>query len=153
MIRWEEPTAGEIVWCRFPDHISARPKPRPALVIAVFDDGAPEFAAYGTSQRTTALRRGEFVILQERNPAAYRAAGLSYGTKFDLRQTVILPYSTEWFHVPPAAPHGQKPLVALRDPALQRAGRNTNCAVIAPSDDAAMPTSNTPGCAAVFRSA
>jgi hypothetical protein len=47
--------------------------------------------AYGTSQLTTALRRGEFVILQERNPAAYRAAGLSYDTKFDLRQTVILP--------------------------------------------------------------
>jgi hypothetical protein len=124
MIWWDEPTAGEIVWCRFPDHISARPKPRPALVIAVFDDDAPAFAvevAYGTSQRTTAMHRGEFVILQERNPVAYRAAGLSYGTKFDLRQTVILPCSTEWFHVPPAAPHGQKPLLGTLHPSLMRA--------------------------------
>lgn len=51
---WEEPTAGEIVWCHFPDSINPRPKPRPALILAVFDDDAPHFevlrVAYGTSQ-------------------------------------------------------------------------------------------------------
>ena len=121
---WAEPTAGEIVWCRFPDDISPRPKPRPALVLAVFDDDAPRFVvrvAYGTSQRTTALLRGEFAILRERNPVAYAAAGLSYDTKFDMRQTLDLPYSTDWFCVPPAAPHGQRPLLGTLHPSLVRA--------------------------------
>ena len=121
---WAEPTAGEIVWCRFPDDISPRPKPRPALVLAIFDDDAPRFVvrvAYGTSQRTTALLRGEFAILRERNPVAYAAAGLSYDTKFDMRQTLDLPYSTDWFCVPPAAPHGQRPLLGTLHPSLVRA--------------------------------
>lgn len=124
MIWWDEPTAGEIVWCHFPDYIRPRPKPRPALVLAVFDDDAPEFVvevAYGTSQRTTELHGGEFAIHRDRNPAAFRAAGLSYDTKFDLRQTVVLPYNAEWFSVPPAAPHGQKPLLGTLHPSLMRA--------------------------------
>jgi hypothetical protein len=124
MIWWEEPTAGEILWCHFPDHINPRPKPRPALVLVVYDDDAPQFhveVAYGTSQRVTRLYRGEFAILQDRNPSAYRAAGLSYDTKFDLRQTVLLPYNDEWFSVPPAAPHGQKPVLGTLHPSLVRA--------------------------------
>ena len=95
---WGEPTAGEIVWCHFPDNIHPRPKPRPALILAVFDDNAPQFdvrVAYGTSQRTTSLHRGEFAILQDRNAAAYTAAGLSYDTKFDLRQVLDLPYTSD----------------------------------------------------------
>jgi len=121
---WGEPTAGEIVWCRFPDDINPRPKPRPALVLVVFDDDAPRFTvrvAYGTSQRTTRLYRGEFSILRDRNPAAYMAAGLSYDTKFDLRQTLDLSYSTEWFAVPPAAPHGQTPRLGILHPSLMHA--------------------------------
>ena len=124
MIWWEEPTAGEIVWCHFPDHINPRPKPRPASLIAVYDDDAPHFhvnVAYGTSQRTTELFRGEFAIRLQINPTAYRAAGLSYDTKFDFRQTVLLPYNTEWFSVPPAAPHGQKPVLGTLHPSLVRA--------------------------------
>ena len=104
---WAEPTAGEIVWCHFPDDINPRPKPRPALILVVFDDDAPQFTvrvACGTSQRTTTLHRGEFAILHDRNPAAYEAAGLSYDTKFDLGKTVDLPYTNEWFTLPPAAP-------------------------------------------------
>lgn len=118
---WAEPAAGEIVWCHFPDDIHPRPKPRPALVLIVFDDDAPQFTvrvAYGTSQRTTRLYRGEFSILHERNPAA---AGLSYDTKFDLRQVLDLPYNTEWFSVPPAAPHGQTPKLGVLHPSLVRA--------------------------------
>ncbi len=118
---WAEPTAGEIVWCHFPDSINPRPKPRPALVLAVFDDDDPQFhvrVAYGTSQRTMALRRGEFSILRARNPAAYEAAGLGYDTKFDLKQSVDLPYTTEWFSVPPAAPNGQTPKLGTLHPSL-----------------------------------
>ena len=121
---WAEPTAGEIVWCHFPDNITPRPKPRPALVLAVFDDDAPEFTvrvAYGTSQRTTTLHRGEFSILRDRNPVAFQAAGLSYDTKFDLRQAVDLPYTTDWFSVPPAARHGQNPRLGTLHPSLVRA--------------------------------
>ena len=121
---WGEPTAGEIVWCHFPDNINPRPKPRPALIVAVFDNDAPPFTvrvAYGTSQKTTQLYRGEFAILQSRNPAAYAAAGLSYDTKFNLRELIDLPYTAEWFSVPPAAPHGQKPLLGTLHPSLVRA--------------------------------
>ncbi len=118
---WSEPTAGEIVWCHFPDHIHPRPKPRPALILVVYDDEAPMFSvevAYGTSQRTTQLYRGEFSILRERHPVAYQTAGLSYDTKFNLKQTVVLPYTTAWFSVPPAAPHGQKPMLGTLHPSL-----------------------------------
>lgn len=121
---WGEPTAGDIVWCHFPDNIQPRPKPRPALILAVFDDDAPQFTVrvvYGTSQRTTALHRGRFSILRERNAAAYAAAGLSYDTKFDLKRALDLPYSTQWFSVPPAAPHGQCPRLGVLHPSLVRA--------------------------------
>jgi len=124
MIWWGEPTAGEIVWCHFPDHLHPKAKPRPALVIAVYDDAEPKYSvlvAYGTSQRTTDLHRGEFSILRHRNPATYLAAGLSFDTKFDLRQTIVLPYNSEWFAVPPAAPHGQKPILGTLHPSLVRA--------------------------------
>lgn len=121
---WNEPAAGDILWCHFPDHIHPKPKPRPALVLTVFDDDAPQFhvcVAYGTSQRTTTLYRGEFAILRERNLAAYEAAGLSYDTKFNLKQAIDLPFSTDWFSVPPAAPHGQTPKLGTLHPSLVRA--------------------------------
>jgi hypothetical protein len=127
---WPEPTAGEIVWCHFPDNINPRPKPRPALILKVFDDEEPQFhvnVAYGTSQRTTTLYSGEFSILRERNPTAYQTAGLSYDTKFNLKQALDLPYNTDWFSVPPAAPQGQIPnlgsLHASLVPAVQAAYR------------------------------
>jgi hypothetical protein len=55
------------------------------------------------------------------HPAAYKAAGLSYDTKFDLNQMVDLPFSTEWFSVPPAAPHGQIPTLGTLHPSMVRA--------------------------------
>ena len=121
---WREPIAGDIVWCHFPDNIHPRPKPRPALVLAVFDDDAPQFhvkVAYGTSQRTTTLYKGEFAILRQQHGAAFEAAGLSFDTKFDMKQALDLPYSTDWFSVPPAAPHGQTPRLGTLHPSLVRA--------------------------------
>jgi len=123
-MNWSEPAAGDVAWCHFPDDIHPRPKPRPALILEVFDDGAPQFfvrIAYGTSQRTTSLRRGEFSIERSRNPAAFEAAGLSYDTKFDLKQVLELPFTTEWFSVPPTAPHGQTPKLGTLHPSLVRA--------------------------------
>lgn len=121
---WAEPAAGDIVWCHFPDDIRPHPKPRPVLILTVFDDDAPQFTvrvAYGTSQRTTTLHRGEFSILRDRNPAAYATAGLSYDTKFDLRNALDLAFTTQWFSVPSAAPHGQVPKLGTLHPSLVRA--------------------------------
>ena len=123
---WREPAAGDIVWCHFPDNIHPRPKPRPALVLAVFDDDAPQFhvkVAYGKSQRTTTLYKGEFAILRQQHGAAFEAAGLSFDTKFDMKQALDLPYSTDWFSVPPAAPHGQTPRLGTLHPSMVRAAR------------------------------
>lgn len=120
---WPEPTAGDIVWCHFPDDIHPKPKPRPALILVVYDDQEPEFfvqVAYGTSQRTTTLYKGEFAILKAKHPAAYTAAGLSYDTKFDLKNLVTLPFNSDWFSVPPAAPHGQIPKLGVLHPSLVR---------------------------------
>jgi hypothetical protein len=123
---WPEPMAGDIVWCRFPEDIRPGPKPRPALVLVVFDDDAPFFhvrVAYGTSQRVNYLHSGEFAILQDRNPSAYELAGLSYDTKFNLKQAVDLPFDTNWFGIPPAAPHGQIPKLGTLHPSMMRALR------------------------------
>lgn len=120
---WPEPTAGDIVWCHFPDFINPRPKPRPALILSVFDDDAPQFevqVAYGTSQKTRALHRGEFAICRQINLAAYEAANLSFDTKFNLRQLINLSFSTEWFSVPPAAPNGQIPKLGVLHPSMVR---------------------------------
>lgn len=133
---WDEPTAGEIVWCHFPDNMHPRPKLRPALVLEVHDDEAPHFevkVAYGTSQRTTELHAGEFAILASRSPAAYAAAGLSYDTKFDLKQAVDLPYNTDWFSIPAAAPHGKTPRLGLLHPSLMQAARAALQAATPPS--------------------
>lgn len=64
----------------------------------------------------------EYSRLRCRNhPAAYAAAKLSFDTKFDLRRTLDLPYSADWFSVPPAAPHGQTPKLGTLHPSMVRA--------------------------------
>jgi len=35
---WPEPTAGEVVWCHFSDHINPKPKPRPGLIVWTKED-------------------------------------------------------------------------------------------------------------------
>lgn len=124
---WPEPSAGDIVWCRFPQVVGTPgPKPRPALVLVVYDDDAPQFTvkvAYGTSQRTDALHSGEFLIAPA-NASAYAAAGLSYPTQFDCKQLLDLPFNSEWFDVAPGG-HLQTPrmgtLHATLVPALKAA--------------------------------
>jgi hypothetical protein len=70
---------------------------------------------------TNARRRASQAIQRHRNPAAFLAAGLSYDTTFDLRQTLDLPFSAEWFSVPPGAPHGQVPRLGMLHPSLVKA--------------------------------
>ena len=78
---WPQPLAGDIVWCHFPDDLAVSPadKPRPALILEVYDNGESLFnvmVAYGTSQKVTRLFSGEFAIT-ETDQAAFRTAGLS----------------------------------------------------------------------------
>lgn len=121
---WPEPAAGEFVWCRFPEDLELSPgtKPRPALILTVFDDEAPEFrvrVAYGTSRKVRQLYAGEFAVT-ELDGAAYKLSGLSYPTKFNLKQLVELPYNDEWFGAAPGIPHGQNPKLGVLHPSLGR---------------------------------
>jgi hypothetical protein len=117
------PDPGDIVYCRFPEKgiPGPAPKPRPALVIAVGDvDANPHVeVAYGTSRNTDRLHSGEFQISPP-DGQAYTLSGLSYPTKFDLRNRKEFPYSEEWFRVPPHAPHGQTPKLGVLHPSLMR---------------------------------
>jgi hypothetical protein len=120
---WPEPVAGDIVWCHFPDHVHPRPKPRPGLILAVFHDQNKRCfvsIAYGTSQKTRELYRGEFRIGAREQPAAYELAGLSHDTKFNVGMVLELPYDDPYFSVPPHAPHGQIPKLGALHPSLVR---------------------------------
>ena len=129
------PALGDIVYCRFPERAGKPgPKPRPALVIgyADFADRTKGVVvAYGTSQGTTRLHSGEFLI-SPTDGEAYRAAGLSYPTKFDLRQTQKLPYTDEWFRVPPTPPYGQTPKLGILHPSLMRRAEAAFAAIVPP---------------------
>ena len=121
---WAAPEAGQIVWCHFPlsKQLQPGPKPRPALIVTVFEDADPAFrvlVAYGTSRKTNRLYAGEFRIAPE-DGEAYRLAGLSFATKFNLAAAVELPYDSTWFAVPPAAPFGQTPKLGMLHPILVR---------------------------------
>ncbi len=110
------------MWCRFPEDLRLTPrrKPRPALVLTVFDDEAPEYrvrVVYGTSQKTDRLYAREFRTANT-DGDAYRLSGLSYTTKFNLKRSVELPYNDEWFGVPPGAPRGQVPRLGVLHPSL-----------------------------------
>jgi hypothetical protein len=117
------PDAGDIVWCRFPHRGFAvpGPKPRPALVVDVGQlRGEPAIEViYGTSQKLDRLHPGEFAITLE-DGHRYLAAGLDRPTKFDMRRSVFLPYSDEWFAVAPGARYGQTPKLGLLHPSLMR---------------------------------
>ena len=126
---WDQdpPSEGDIVWCHFPEEQdgSPGPKPRPALVIdvEVRTAGAVVSVIYGTSQRVTSLKSGEFAISQSMNPDAYKLAGLSYDTKFNFRETAPLPWTEEFFKVPPRAPCGQRPKLGSLHVSLHRAAQ------------------------------
>lgn len=115
--------AGEIVWCNFPGNVQSKPKPRPALIVATKedDDGLVFVSvAYGTSQKTNRLYTGEFRIVKIEHPAAFASAGLSFDTKFDLRSVLELPFTDDYFSVPPHAPYGQNPKLGTLHPSMVR---------------------------------
>lgn len=117
------PDAGDIVWCRFRHRGFSvpGPKPRPALVVDIGRlRGEPAVEVwYGTSQKLDRIYPGEFAITpMDHEPFA--AAGLDRPTKFDMKRSVFLPYTDEWFGVPPGAPYGQTPKLGILHPSLVR---------------------------------
>jgi hypothetical protein len=69
------------------------------------------------------LHAGEFAITKLGSPAAYGVAGLSFDTKFDLRQVIELPRTEDFFGVPPRSPHGQNPKLGSLHASLMRAAQ------------------------------
>ena len=123
MRRWPEPTAGEIVWCHFPDNIHPRPKPHTGLIVSTKEDDEGMIfvsVVYGTSQKTDRLNSSGFRIAKSEHPAAYTSAGLSYDTKFDLKNVLELPFNDAYFSIPPHAPHGQTPKLGTLHPSMVR---------------------------------
>ncbi len=124
---WKPPALGDIVWCHFPllPELDPGPKPRPALVVQVTakEDGELVAVVYGTSQRLDRLLAGEFAIRSAQNPAAFALAGLSFDTKFNFKQIVELPWTEEFFKVPPRAAHGQNPKLGTLHPSMMLAAR------------------------------
>src|SRR5688572_27647149 len=121
---WKQPLAGDIVWCRFPVDLQKHSgsKARPALILKVYDDHAPQFSvlvAYGTSQKLTTLYKGEFAITHSQGEA-FRTAGLSYDTKFNLANRIDLPFNDEYFAISPRAPYGQQPKIGVLHPSLMK---------------------------------
>lgn len=112
---WKQPTAGDIVWCFFPqdDQLEPGPKARPGLVLKVrrvlgTDQQFAVEVAYGTSQKVDSLYSGEFLVTGS-DGDAFQLSGLSYPTKFNMTKIVELPYNDQWFAVPPQPRHGQNP--------------------------------------------
>ena len=133
MAQWTPPTPGDIVWCQFANlpRRTPGPKPRPALVCNVTEreDGVAVTVAYGTSQGLQRLHKGEFAVTKRGHPAAYSSAGLSFDTKFDLRQSVELPWNEDFFAVPARAPHGQHPKLGSLHASMMREVRTAYQAV------------------------
>lgn len=116
---WPKPEAGDIVWCQFPHlpSLDPGPKPRPALVVRVKEhERVPRayraFVAYGTSQKTMALYKGEF-LLQKNQSAAFQLSGLSFDTKFSFNKAVELDFSSDWFKVSSAQKNTQTPKIGV----------------------------------------
>jgi hypothetical protein len=76
--------------------------------------------AYGTSQKTDLLYSAGFRISKIEHPAAYDSAGLSYDTKFDLRNVLELSFNDAYFSVPPDALHGQSTKLGTLHPSMVR---------------------------------
>lgn len=72
------------------------------------------------AKKTDRLYSEEFCIAKSEHAAAYKCAGLSYDTKFDLSQVLELPFNDAYFSVPPHAPHGQSPKLGTLHPSMVR---------------------------------
>lgn len=98
------PAPYDVVWCRFPEHVSLGdpgPKARPALVknVATTVDGTGEVhLVYGTTNLKLNSRPFDFHVT---NAAEMDACGLFKATRFDLDIVAWIPWALEWFETLP----------------------------------------------------
>ena len=130
------PKAGDIVQCRFPESQAGVPGPkdRPALVVEVEEDPKGESAsivrvAYGTSQDVEQRYAGELTIR-----ATDPKAGLDRDTKFDLGNTVRLPFDIAWFAPSPNRLFGEHPKRGVLDLNNQKLKRALQAAILEAKD-------------------
>lgn len=73
----------------------------------------------GTSQRVDQLYAGEFAILKS-NLAAFKLAGLTSETKFQFGSMLNLPWTRNFFKVPPLSRHGETPVLGTLHASVMR---------------------------------
>lgn len=126
------PEPGDVLWCRFPEieGVKPGPKPRPCVVLWVSDpppDADTPYrvrVVYGTTKIKGNTLPHEADIDPVSNPAAYKAAGLSYPTRFNFKKVVVLNYDEMFFE---RAPCGEKvaplpsPRMGTLHPSMMRA--------------------------------
>ena len=117
------PAAGDIVWCRFPEEANKpASKMRPALVIAVSNSMHEIEIAYGTTQKLNRIYPSEFAL--HPGDKGFTASGLSFATKFDLGNTVKVPFDDMWFAPNPAgAPTAPPPKMGILHPSYTSAAQ------------------------------
>lgn len=106
------PRVGDLIWCRFPERPRDLPGPksRPVLVLSVSTKDHVVKCAYGTSQHLDHLYTGEFAIRQNcLDMRAFLQSGLKVDTKFNLIQTLDLPWNEHFFVSP--NPHSEGPII------------------------------------------
>ncbi len=95
------PSAYDIVACWYPDRggLASEPKLRPCLVTVVLrDEESSSFAcrvAYGTTSLKIIHRQHLDLIIQ--NAVDLDQIGLARATRFDLDNTAVLPWTSEFF--------------------------------------------------------
>lgn len=102
------PPVGSFVWCHFPlvpNSMVPGPKERPAMVTGHVPHRHAIEIAYGTSSpaKVGQIYPGEFAVKKEPT-TDFRQTKLSRTTKFDMGNTEILPYNTDWFKTAPPQP-------------------------------------------------
>ena len=119
-----QPNAGDVALCRFPQSLikpTPGPKARPAILLQVFAPLSDEpcyrvKVCYGT-KNLSRIYPHDCEILWGVHPAEYTSAGLSYDTKFDMKQVILLPYTSKWFQVPRQPQFGVTPKLGMLHPA------------------------------------
>ncbi|TJY57197.1 hypothetical protein E4T66_17460 [Sinimarinibacterium sp. CAU 1509] len=121
---YPKPTAGDVVLCKFPQDLrspSPGPKSRPAIILKVFEPAASAPATfrvqvcYATTNRQR-LFDHEFEITRAGHAVEFESAGLSGDTKFDLLQSVLVPYDSDWFELPNFPQYGPVPKLGILHP-------------------------------------
>ena len=121
---WPAPFEGDMLWCNFPQFpsLDPGPKPRPVLVLQVRtfpNEGLMLLLVPGTTQGLHKIYPGEALILHSDRPA-FEHAGLAFDTKFQFGESVVLPWTHDYFKVPQHRPFGDTPKIGTLHPTMVR---------------------------------